>query len=85
MKLFIDAQFSEILATNTKKTKANLPFSNRFELVRMDQFHRKNIKIKKEIKTTARSINKDQISVCNVIQDYCKREELFFYKNFNSF
>ncbi len=67
MKQYIDAEFKDILDTNTKKTKANLPFSNRFELVRMDQFHRRNIKIKKQIKNEARAINRDQIQMTNII------------------
>lgn len=87
MKEYINIAFEKILeAQETKtKTKANLPFSNRFELVRMDQFHRKNVKVRKEIKKRAREWNKEEQQVINVIQDYCKREELYFYRNFNNF
>jgi hypothetical protein len=86
MDKYLEIEFSHILESNSKtKTKANLPFSNRFELVRMDQFHRRNIKVRGQIKKQARLLNKEETQVTNVIQDYCKREELFFYRNFNNF
>lgn len=82
---YLNIFFDQILESKTTKTKANLPFSNRFELVRMDQFHRRNVKVRKEIKKKARELNQEEQQVTNVIQDYCKREELFFYRNFNNF
>jgi predicted phage-related endonuclease len=85
MEEYINIAFEKILESKKTTTKANLPFSNRFELVRMDQFHRRNINVRKEIKKQARELNKEEKQVTNVIQDYCKREELFFYRNFNNF
>ena len=85
MRAFADVAFSEIIGDEKIKTKNNLAFSNRFELVRIDQYHRSNIKVGNQIKKVMRSLNKEQGQVMNVIQDYCLREELFFYRNFSNF
>lgn len=85
MRAFADQAFSELLEEEKIKNKNNLAFSNRFELVRIDQYHRRNIKVGNQIKKAMKSLSKEQGQVVNVIQDYCLREELFFYRNFNNF
>ena len=85
MMAFVDTAFSEFLEDDKTKAKNNLAFSNRFELVRIDQYHRRNIKAGNLIKKAMRTFSKEQTQVVNVIQDYCLREELFFYRNFSNF
>ena len=85
MAEYLDSEFSNILEKTNTKSKANLAFSNRFELVRTDQFHRRNMKMRIQAKKVARDFHKEESQITNVIQDYCKREELYFYRNFNNF
>jgi hypothetical protein len=59
MRSFVDSAFSSFLEDDKLKTKNNLPFSNRFELVRVDQYHRKNIKEGNQIKKLMRGFNKE--------------------------
>lgn len=50
MDKFLEKEFAHILQSKNSKTKFNLPFSKRFELLRIDTLHRTNISKRKEIK-----------------------------------
>jgi hypothetical protein len=50
MDKYLEKEFKNVLQSKNAKTKANLPFAKRFELLRIDTLHRTNIKKRKEIK-----------------------------------
>jgi hypothetical protein len=82
---FADVAFSEQLESDRLKNKNNLAFSNRFELVRIDQYHRRNLKVGNQIKKVMRGMNKEYAQVVTAMQDYCLKEELLFYRNLTNF
>lgn len=47
---FVKEEFHEILEKDGIALQKCVPFSNRFELLRIDTLHRKNIKIRDELK-----------------------------------